>query len=71
MTSSPCGADKKVFLFSRRGSQMNRVVTQSIENMSFPSAKLRVKLTDTPRENFQKNLIIEHQAAEKPAVGFN
>ena len=44
------GLTKKQFLFSRRGSLMNRRVTQSIDNMNFNSAKLSVKLCETLRD---------------------
>jgi len=44
------GLTKKYFLFSRRGSLMNRRVPQRIDNMNFNSAKLSVKLCETLRE---------------------
>ena len=44
------GLIKKYFLFSRRGSLMNRRVPLRIEDMYFNSAKLSVKLCETLRD---------------------
>ena len=49
---------KRQFLLFRKGSQMNRRVSQNIDNMNLNSAELSVKLCETLREILQR--FIDH-----------